>query len=181
LPVFINFSGAKRRLEFRVSMDMLDYERLLPVFVEGLCETQEPYVFIAYEGVMAMLSSGNGRGRVLACVRNLVEPLRRALESREPLVVWRVCNVLKALVQSDDYVGEALVPYYRKLLPVLNWFFTHPVSVRPFGTTEASVEMTYVVEEAMQMLEDTGGKHAPMNLRYMVPTFLSIAGAKTRR
>lgn len=34
----------------------------------------------------------------------------------------RTLLAMQALVQSADLVGEALVPYYRQLLPVLNIF-----------------------------------------------------------
>jgi hypothetical protein len=34
----------------------------------------------------------------------------------------RVLKVMQALVEAGDMIGEALVPYYRQLLPVLNIF-----------------------------------------------------------
>ena len=34
----------------------------------------------------------------------------------------RVLKVIQTLVDSGELIGEALVPYYRQILPVLNIF-----------------------------------------------------------
>ena len=45
-----------------------------------------------------------------------------ALNTRDPRVMCTVLKVLQELVTSAPLVGEALVPYYRQLLPTLNLF-----------------------------------------------------------
>lgn len=45
-----------------------------------------------------------------------------ALNTREPMIMRRVLLILQELVRCGDMIGEALVPYYRQLLPVLNIF-----------------------------------------------------------
>lgn len=45
-----------------------------------------------------------------------------ALNTRNPQVVCTTLKVLQHLVVSADMVGEALVPYYRQILPILNIF-----------------------------------------------------------
>lgn len=45
-----------------------------------------------------------------------------ALNTRDPFVMRRALLVLQELVRSADRVGEALVPYYRQLLPVMAVF-----------------------------------------------------------
>ena len=47
-----------------------------------------------------------------------------ALNTRNASVMCNMLKVLQELVISDDMVGEALVPYYRQILPVLNIFKT---------------------------------------------------------
>lgn len=37
----------------------------------------------------------------------------------------RTLKVLQALVELGGGIGEALVPYYRQMLPVLNIFINH--------------------------------------------------------
>ncbi len=45
-----------------------------------------------------------------------------ALNTRKPQVICTTLKVLQHLVVSADLVGEALVPYYRQILPVCNIF-----------------------------------------------------------
>lgn len=45
-----------------------------------------------------------------------------ALNTRDPDIVAITLKILQALVSCSDTVGEALVPYYRQILPVLNLF-----------------------------------------------------------
>lgn len=43
-----------------------------------------------------------------------------ALSTRNRKVICTTLKVLQHLVVSADLVGEALVPYYRQILPILN-------------------------------------------------------------
>lgn len=43
-----------------------------------------------------------------------------ALNTKNPEVICTTLKVLQHLVMSADMVGEALVPYYRQILPALN-------------------------------------------------------------
>jgi hypothetical protein len=45
-----------------------------------------------------------------------------ALNTRDPEIVAITLKILQALVSCSDTIGEALVPYYRQILPVLNLF-----------------------------------------------------------
>ena len=45
-----------------------------------------------------------------------------ALETKDPGVIIRMTQCIQELVKSDELVGEALVPYYRQILPVFNIF-----------------------------------------------------------
>jgi hypothetical protein len=44
------------------------------------------------------------------------------LNTRDPEIVAITLKILQALVTCSDTIGEALVPYYRQILPVLNLF-----------------------------------------------------------
>ena len=46
--------------------------------------------------------------------------LSDALNTRNRKVICTTLKVLQHLVVSADMVGEALVPYYRQILPILN-------------------------------------------------------------
>ena len=45
-----------------------------------------------------------------------------ALNTRDPEIIAIALKILQALVTCSDTIGEALVPYYRQILPVLNLF-----------------------------------------------------------
>jgi len=38
------------------------------------------------------------------------------------MTVCRILKILQVLVKSGEMVGEALVPYYRQILPIFNIF-----------------------------------------------------------
>lgn len=43
-----------------------------------------------------------------------------ALNTRMPEIICTTMKALQRLVQSADCVGEALVPYFRQILPIPN-------------------------------------------------------------
>ena len=45
-----------------------------------------------------------------------------ALNTRDPDIIAVTLKILQALVTCSDTIGEALVPYYRQILPVFNLF-----------------------------------------------------------
>lgn len=45
-----------------------------------------------------------------------------ALNTRNVSVMCRTLKALQLLVKSGEYIGQALVPYYRQLLPIFNIF-----------------------------------------------------------
>jgi hypothetical protein len=80
---------------------------------------------IQIQGVYDMLELG--WGRVLPVVPQLIIPIKTALNTRSKLVIVKVLKVLQRLVACDSkskkpVIGQALVPYYRQILPVLNIF-----------------------------------------------------------
>ena len=45
-----------------------------------------------------------------------------ALNTRDPEIITTTLHVLQSLVTCSDTIGEALVPYYRQILPIMNLF-----------------------------------------------------------
>jgi hypothetical protein len=48
-------------LVFQVDLDKLDYHHYLPIFFDGIRETQDPYRFLAIKGVEDLLAAGEAR------------------------------------------------------------------------------------------------------------------------
>ncbi len=73
-----------------------------------------------------------GGAKVLPVIPQLIIPVKSkkkifklfiaALNTRDPEIVAITLKILQALVSCSDTIGEALVPYYRQILPVLNLF-----------------------------------------------------------
>ena len=47
-----------------------------------------------------------------------------ALNTRDPEIIATTLHILQSLVQCSDTIGEALVPYYRQILPIMNLYKT---------------------------------------------------------
>lgn len=62
----------------------LDYHHYLPIFFDGIRETQEPYRFLAVKGVEDMLKSGGSK--ILPVIPQLIIPIKAALNTRDPQV-----------------------------------------------------------------------------------------------
>lgn len=101
-------------------MEKLDYHHYLPLFFSGLCETEEPYAFLARQGIHDLLDAGDHK--ILSVVPQLILPLKQAFNTKNLQVIARTLKVIQHLVESADMIGEALVPYYRQILPVFNLF-----------------------------------------------------------
>ena len=64
----------------------------------------------------------HGEQKVLPVIPQLIIPIKNALNTRDRAIICTTLKVLQHLVTSADMVGEALVPYYRQILPILNLF-----------------------------------------------------------
>jgi len=57
-----------------VEVDKLDYHHYLPLFFDGLCETEHPYEFLARQGIHDMLEHGGNK--ILPVVPQLIIPVK---------------------------------------------------------------------------------------------------------
>ena len=117
-------------MAWKVEIQKLDFHHYLPIFFDGLREVEFPYAFVAEQGVMDMLEAG--AHKVLPVIPQLIMPLKTALNTRQKDVIVKILKILQALVNSDvqvsggsGLIGQALVPYYRQILPVLNIFINN--------------------------------------------------------
>lgn len=59
---------------FQVEIENLDYHYFLPLFFDGLCETEFPYEFFARQGVHDLLEHGGNK--ILPVVPQLIIPIK---------------------------------------------------------------------------------------------------------
>ena len=124
---------------------------------DGIRETEEPYRTLALRGVHQLIDRGGRLGKVRH-VPQLIIPIKTALNTRDPAIICETLECLKRLVTCGDLIGEALVPYYRQLLPIMNIFIssTKIWAIRLIGPTKKS-RYGCTGNDTLQMLEQHGG------------------------
>lgn len=130
------------------------------------------------------------------CLKKLLQlpVVLDALNTRNKKVMCTTLRVLQHLVKSGDMVGEALVPYYRQILPTLNLFkekngsLLHKVTIVHNLITCCVLvncgdcidysqmrgeNLADIINETLEILEKYGGEDAFINIKYMIPTYES--------
>ena len=108
-------------------------------------------------------------------IPQLIIPIKTALNTRDPSVICVTLQLLQKLVVSGEAIGEALVPYYRQILPILNVFKNKNLNIGD-GIDYAQrkrVNVGAMIEETLSLFERHGGEDAFINIKYMVPTYES--------
>jgi len=82
-----------------------------------------------------------------------------ALNTRDPEIVAITLKILQKLVTCANYVGEALVPYYRQILPVFNLYRQ---STKCLGdgidySQRKKLNLGELIQETLELFEQTGG------------------------
>mmetsp|Transcript_71562 Transcript_71562/g.87771 ORF Transcript_71562/g.87771 Transcript_71562/m.87771 type:complete len:224 (+) Transcript_71562:226-897(+) len=173
LPLQVSFSGAIRKVAWKIDIEKLDYHHYLPIFFDGLRELDEPYQFLSLKGVEDLLNEGGSK--ILPVVPQLIIPIKSALQTKNKKVICRMLKVIQLLVKSGDLIGEALVPYYRQILPVFNLFYTYNVNCgdQMDYTQNKGENLGDLIEETLELLEINGGDDAYINIKYMIPLYES--------
>ncbi|EFJ42735.1 hypothetical protein VOLCADRAFT_121496 [Volvox carteri f. nagariensis] len=173
LPIAVDHRGSKNMIAWKVDIEKLDYHHYLPIFFDGIRETQEPYRFLAVKGVEDMLRVGGSK--ILPVIPQLIIPIKTALNTRDHSVMCITLQLLQKLVLSADLVGEALVPYYRQILPIFNLYKNKNKNLGDgidYGQKNYDC-LGELIADTLALFEQKGGDDAFINIKYMVPTYES--------
>jgi len=173
LPVQIAHRGTANLISWKVDIEKLDYHHYLPIFFDGLREKEDPFRFLAVQGVYDMLDKGGSK--ILPVVPQLIIPVKTALNTRDLQVMATTLKVLQSLVLAGEMIGEALVPYYRQILPVFNIFKNKRLN-SGHETDYAQRKRQNIgdlIDETLEIFEIHGGEDAFINIKYMIPTYES--------
>ncbi|KAF4653438.1 hypothetical protein FOZ61_008985 [Perkinsus olseni] len=170
MPFKMKHDGRKT-LQWKVPPDTVDYSVVLPIFIDGIREVQPLFEFVAYEGAQELIKMG-GDDRLLPILSKLILPLKRALNSKDPKAMRKALHLIQVMVKSGEQIGEALVPYYRQLLPIFNIFKgqRNMGDEMDFGSKR---NLGAMIEDTLTVLETHGGEDAFINIKYMIPTYES--------
>ena len=177
LPVQIEHGGCHNRIAWKVAIEKLDFHHYLPIFFDGLREVEMPYAFLSEQGVYDMMQVGSSK--IVPVIPQLVIPIKTALNTRDRSVIAKVLKVLQALVKCDreqNLVGQALVPYYRQILPVLNIFIRKNENLGDgidYGQRKGA-NLGDNIMETLEAFETHGGQDAFINIKYFVPVYESV-------
>eukprot|EP00818_Percolomonas_sp_WS_P010003 CAMPEP_0117449812 /NCGR_PEP_ID=MMETSP0759-20121206/8137_1 /TAXON_ID=63605 /ORGANISM="Percolomonas cosmopolitus, Strain WS" /LENGTH=325 /DNA_ID=CAMNT_0005242297 /DNA_START=1238 /DNA_END=2215 /DNA_ORIENTATION=- len=174
LPIAVEHKGTGNEITWKVDEKRLDYHHYLPIFFDGLREKEEPYRFLAVEGTFNLLQAGGAK--IVNCIPQLIIPIKTALNTRDPEIICTMLKVIQQLVLSNELVGEALVPYYRQILPVLNLFknFNSNTGDSIEYSQRKRLNIGDLIEETLQLLEIHGGEDAFINIKYIIPLYNSV-------
>lgn len=98
-----------------------------------------------------------------------------SLNTRDHEVICTTLKVLQQLVVSGEMIGEALVPYYRQILPIFNLFKNMNLNIHD-GIDYSQRKRSNIgdlVQETLELFELHGGEDAFINIKYMIPTYES--------
>jgi len=173
LPIQVHHAGTSNRIAWKVDIEKLDYHHYLPIFFDGLREKEDPYRFLAVEGCHNMLDKGGSK--ILPVVPQLIIPIKTGLNTRDLEVIATMLKILQKLVLSGEMIGEALVPYYRQILPVFNLFKSSAKNIGDkidYGQRLRN-NVGELIDETLEIFEIHGGEDAFINIKYMIPTYES--------
>jgi len=185
LPIQIDHGGVRNMVAWKVDITKLDFHHYLPIFFDGLREVEEPYAFLAEQGIKDMLI--NASSKVLPVIPQLIIPIKNALNTRNPGILVKTLHILQLMVTCESasqqgvstgpgLIGQALVPYYRQILPVLNIFIRKNDNLGDaidYGQRK-QMNLGDLIQQTLELLETHGGEDAFINIKYLVPTYQSV-------
>ena len=78
--------------------------------------------------------------------------------------------------EAQGLIGQALVPYYRQILPVFNIFknFNTNIGDRIDFHQQKDEDLGTLIDETLELFEMYGGEDAFINIKYLIPTYQSV-------
>lgn len=172
-PIALEDDSNGQRISWKVRIEDLDFHYYLPMFFDGLTETEAPYKFLVEQGTTEMLEHGGPK--ILPVVPQLIIPIKKALNTKIPEIICMTMRAIQRLVRSGECIGESLVPYFRQILPIPNLLKDKNVNLGEGidYSQQRGENPSDLIQETLEILERYGGEDAFINIKYMVPTYES--------
>lgn len=150
-------SSNRDEKKLRTFFESFDFQLYLPIFVDGIRETTDPYRFLAIQGTFFLLE--NVKDTILKVISQLIVPLKKALNTRDPEIIVIALKVIQKLATCSELAGIRLVPYYRQLLPILNVFITKNSNIgdKIDYSQRKKKNIGDLIQETLEILEQNGG------------------------
>lgn len=111
----------------------------------------------------------------MAVIPQLIIPIKIALNTRDPEIISVTLKIIQKLVMCSESIGEALVPYYRQILPIFNLYKNSNKNTgdKIDYSQRKKSNLGELIQETLELLETYGGEDAFINIKYMIPTYES--------
>ncbi|CBN77920.1 conserved unknown protein [Ectocarpus siliculosus] len=173
LPISVDHCGHRNAIRWKIRPADLDFHVYLPIFFDGLREVEDPYRFLAVQGTVDMIEGAPDK--VLPVIPQLILPMKTALNTREPRIICPTLKILQQMILLSPMIGQALVPYYRQLLPMFNLFrgMNSNMGDAIDYNQRSRINVGKLIMETLEVMEQFGGPDAFINIKYMIPTYES--------
>nr|XP_034968223.1 PACRG-like protein isoform X1 [Zootoca vivipara] len=159
IPCRLVHGSVKHKLQWDCRPETLQFDPLLITLAEGLRETRHPYTFVSKEGFKELLLVAGAAQKAIPLLPRLVPVLKAALAHSDGEVFERGLN---ALIQLSAVVGPALNDHLKNLLSSLS-------------KRQMSKKYKEQTTDALQKLEQYGGKESLTVIKAKIPTYCSIS------
>ena len=175
-PICTGSNGANRTIKWTVELAELNLGHYLPLFMDGLCETAEPYVFLAEQACLQSVAANPTK--LADVIADIILPLKRALDSKNVGSVIRGVKVLQAILLANNKIAENLVPYFKNILPCFNRNLAKNKNLGAHieYNQQKRDNISDLIVETLTLLETHGGPQAFVHIKYMIPTYQTQVG-----
>ncbi|XP_078073962.1 PACRG-like protein isoform X1 [Mustelus asterias] len=158
IPCRLFHGSVSHRLQWDQPPETICFDPLLTTLAEGLRETKHPYTFVAREGFKELLEVEDAAEKAIPLVPKVIPKLKAALAHSDVDVFERG---LHALVQLSAVVGPAVNDHLKHLLTSLS-------------KRLMDKKFKQLITDALQRLEQHGGKESLVIIKSKIPTYCSI-------
>lgn len=164
LPIFVEHDRGTKIKWKESSFEKFNFQLYLPIFIDGIREKAEPYRFLSIQGTFDILD--NIHDNVVKVIPQLILPLKSALNTRDVEVIGitlkvylLLIQVIQKLILSSELAGEALVPYYRQILPIFNLYKNQNKNIGDHIDYNQRKKKTLgdLIQETLELMEIHGG------------------------
>ncbi|CAM9785087.1 unnamed protein product [Chrysoparadoxa australica] len=160
LPICVDHRANGNAIKWKMRTQDLDYHVYLPIFFDGLREVEDPFRFLAIQGTLDMIEAAPEK--VLPVIPQLILPMKTALNTRTVQIICPALKILQQMILLNPMIGQALVPYYRQLLPVFNLFKSKNLNLGDSidYNQRSRLNVGELIHETLEVMEQFGGPDA---------------------
>ncbi|XP_072107977.1 PACRG-like protein [Mobula birostris] len=158
IPCRLVHGSVSHKLQWEQPPETIPFDPILIILAEGLRETKHPYTFVAKEGFKELLEVGDAAEKAIPLVPKVIPKLKAALAHSDIEVFERG---LHGLVQLSAVVGPAVNDHLKHLLTSLS-------------KRLMDKNLKQLITDALQRLEQHGGKDCLVIIKSKIPTYCSI-------